>query len=186
MGTENNDAACPECKKQQCEPLTDEDREKIIKAAQRWAEAKTPYDAVLPADGGHAGSGADISKGADCAGSVWAIYGEAGFCYTYVSSRDIKSSVSFEKIEEKDVKKGDVVQWDHVVVLKENPETGKKRDVGPAGHASIYDNGSGDDMMVYSAHTVGKPFDHCYADSFDSGRERNFFRFCKNKKGKCK
>jgi cell wall-associated NlpC family hydrolase len=108
-------------------PLTDGQRESIRKAAILWIG--TPYgyptqSKECPAYGrpfginSKRGTREDPTSGADCNGTIWGVYREAGIPYTDFSThRDIMKKPNWR--ETKNPKMGDVVRWDgHLAIYK--------------------------------------------------------------------
>jgi len=127
------------------EGISAQKAQKIIDAAFGWANPKrTPYaDSTSP----YCGRGAVKGIGADCCGSVWAIYAEAGFEYSYGNARKegeesfVEKAVNtgfFKEVEEgASLQAGDVGLWDgHMVIY-----AGKDKD---------------GNILVYSATTNNK------------------------------
>jgi hypothetical protein len=125
---------------------------KIVEHAKDWAG--TPY-----APRGTERAGDKAVKGengsADCSGSVHAIYGEAGYNYTYAFSgsfaADAKNgSIPFKEVTANERQAGDVVLYD--------------------GHMSVYAG----DGKVWSAHQTGVKFQ--FGSVSDFGKPR-YFRY---------
>lgn len=113
-----------------------QDGGKIVDKAPKWAN--TPYAPLgTPLAGLNAVPGKD--GGADCSGSVHAIYVDAGYSYTYTNSGNFAASaangsIPFKEVSESERQPGDVVLY--------------------PGHMSIYAG----DGMVWSAHQTGVAF----------------------------
>jgi cell wall-associated NlpC family hydrolase len=92
--------------------ISSEQGKLIIKVASTWA--KTPY-----VYGGMA------KKGADCSGSTYQIYKEAGFPYDrqYRSSSQFSNNPKFKQLTENFPQEGDVAWWSgHVAIYAGNGE----------------------------------------------------------------
>jgi RHS repeat-associated protein len=117
--------------------LTAKEGQKIANEAKTWTG--TPY---------YSGGGAKSTKGtegkADCSGSVWGIYRNAGYPYAYKASADFPSSPNFRPAPDNKPQVGDVAWWN--------------------GHVAIYDpnaanaEGAPKDSVLWSARRAGKPF----------------------------
>ena len=113
------------------------EQENVIKKAKDWVG--TPYAPDKPGNP-LKGPGARKNEGADCSGSIHAIYGEAGLSYKYKSSGQFvdaakKGDIPFKEIKPEESRPGDVLVW-------------------PGRHMSI-DAGDG---RVYSARREGEKF----------------------------
>jgi RHS repeat-associated protein len=106
--------------------ITAEEGQRIIDIAKNWVG--TPY--VF---------GGKNKAGADCSGSTWAIYNEAGFSYKYLPSASFPKSPKFRPSPENTPQVGDVGMWN--------------------GHLAIYDPNAPDGDNVWTAHrTNGPPY----------------------------
>jgi hypothetical protein len=137
--------------------LSPEDGRQIVDVAKGWEE--TPY---APKHTQYAGPNATQGKsgGADCSGSVWAIYGQAGLNYRYTDTADFAAeaasgAIPFREVAEEDRQPGDVVLYP-----------------GP-GHMSIY---AGDDT-VWGAHKPNLPFDQKPLKYFDERGGHRIYRY---------
>ncbi|MBI5122219.1 MAG: hypothetical protein HZA67_14545, partial [Rhodospirillales bacterium] len=91
--------------------IDDKDRANILGKAKGWED--TPY---APADSEQRGPNATKKVGADCSGSIHAIYKEAGLGYKYKSSSEFagaarRGEIPFKEVPAKDSKPGDIVLW---------------------------------------------------------------------------
>ena len=117
--------------------LTPSQQDAIRKAAQDWADWNVPYMKV---------GGSSSKKGADCSGSVWAIYKQAGIDYEYRDTGTFHNSPDFTPIPEGD----DLQDFDIGVFPGSYPRFLK--------HMVIYDSQAGDKKDVWTTRTGGRPF----------------------------
>ncbi len=113
----------------------------IVANAKRWEG--TQY---APVNTHNAGSGARVGVAADCSGSVWAIYGQAGLPYRYTETGRFAAGAGSGAIPFRQLDPGEAPQLGDVVLYR--------------GHMSIYDSKdsrTGQDM-VWSAHKAGISF----------------------------
>jgi cell wall-associated NlpC family hydrolase len=92
--------------------ITQDEGTHIAKIASKWSE--TPYL-----------YGGTTKKGADCSGSTWAIYGEAGYPYDikYRPSVQFHLNPRFQPVPDNLPQAGDVGWWNgHVVIYAGNGE----------------------------------------------------------------
>ena len=140
--------------------ISPEEGQRIVDQAETWK--KTPYaGSQSPYAGGNAKKGGD--GGADCSGSVHAIYHEAGKDYPYTPSKNFADAtasgkIPFREISTSEKQPGDVVLY--------------------PGHMSISDgknfDGGGD--KVHSANRDGgKPFGQTQESYY--GTNARYFRF---------
>jgi cell wall-associated NlpC family hydrolase len=167
-GTAAQECTAGECTT--CEELTTDEREKLMKIASECEG--TPYAPL--SDNVHRGNGAakGATGGADCSGSVWAIYAEAGFSYPYAPTASFPSLASkglFIKISDAEVQPGDIIYWPPI--SSENTRS--------AGHMMLYLSGAGQEMKALGARRTKTNFSEYPAKWFDSGRTRQFYRYCK-------
>jgi RHS repeat-associated protein len=101
-----------------------EEGQRIVEVASRWID--TPYI-----------FGGKSREGADCSGSTWAIYKEAGFPYKYLPSASFPNSPSFRPSPDNIPQVGDVGRWN--------------------GHMVIYDPNAPNGNNVWTAHRTGGP-----------------------------
>jgi len=112
--------------------IAGEEGQQIVDMAKSWE--KTPYL-----------FGGKSKSGADCSGSTWAIYKEAGFPYKYLPSASFPNSSNFQPSLDNIPQVGDVGRWN--------------------GHMAIYDPNAPDGNNVWTAHrTSGPPYG---ADQFE-------------------
>jgi outer membrane protein OmpA-like peptidoglycan-associated protein len=129
--SQNPDDAVQEEKPEAKGFLTAEEGLKIVSAAKTWVG--TPYV-----------TGGNTKKGADCSGSVFGIYSEAGYAFPRVSSYDFPNLAQFRPAPENMPQSGDVGYW--------------------PGHLMIFDHDAGitpkgEQANGWSAtHPDGKPF----------------------------
>ncbi len=91
--------------------ITPEDGQGIVNTARGWNG--TPYD-----------TGGKTKQGADCSGSVWGIYNEAGFPYDYLNSPTFPQSPRFKPAPGNIPQPGDVGLFQgHMVIY--DPNAGK-------------------------------------------------------------
>jgi RHS repeat-associated protein len=101
--------------------LTPEQLAKLLQTARNWANSSVPYV-----------YGGKTKNGADCSGSVYGIYNEAGLPYPYVPSNGFATSPYFTR-ESGGPQPGDVgVYPGHVVIY--DPNAGPGRNVWSASH----------------------------------------------------
>jgi RHS repeat-associated protein len=81
--------------------------------------------------------GGKSKGGADCSGSTWAIYREAGFPYKYLPSASFPNSPSFRPSPDNVPQVGDIGRWN--------------------GHMVIYDPNAPNGNNVWTAHRTGGP-----------------------------
>jgi cell wall-associated NlpC family hydrolase len=81
--------------------------------------------------------GGKSRDGADCSGSTWAIYKEAGFLYKYLPSASFPNSPNFRPSPDNVPQVGDIGRWN--------------------GHMAIYDPNAPDGKNVWTAHRTGGP-----------------------------
>lgn len=107
--------------------ITPVEGKKITAEAANWVG--TPY--VSP--------GAKCKKGADCSGSTWAIYGDAGFPLERLSSYDFPKSKYLRKLKPGEKPQaGDIGQWPgHVLIY--DPALGVERVNKGKGHVAEYE-----------------------------------------------
>ena len=117
--------------------LTPSQQDAIRKAAQDWADWNVPYMKV---------GGSSSKKGAECSGSVWAIYKQAGIDYEYRDTGTFHNSPDFTPIPEGD----DLQDFDIGVFPGSYPRFLK--------HMVIYDSQAGDKKDVWTTRTGGRPF----------------------------
>lgn len=91
--------------------LTAEEGQKIVDKAREWIGV--PY---------YEGGGPKSSREkADCSGSTWQIYKEAGFDYDYSSSSTFPKNPSFKKVTDNIPQQGDVGWWNgHMLIYDAN------------------------------------------------------------------
>jgi RHS repeat-associated protein len=106
------------------ELISAEEGQQIIDVAKSWE--KTPYL-----------FGGKGKSGADCSGSTWAIYKEAGLPYKYLPSASFPNSPNFRPSPDNVPQVGDVGRWN--------------------GHLAIYDPNAPDGNNVWTAHRTGGP-----------------------------
>ena len=140
---------------------------KITLVAKKWEKAQVPYV-----------TGGKTLKGADCSGSVWAIYKEAGFSYgpyanTVMFVNKVATDPDFiaawlQKLVGTDK---NFVQGKHFFKKVTMPQAG---DIGLwKGHMAIYDNNvgkteKGQDGNLWSAsRTGGRDFGPARVDFYD-------------------
>ena len=103
--------------------ITQQEGCKIVKAASTWAQ--TPYE-----------WGGTTKKGADCSGTTWAIYKEAGYPYEskYRPSSQFPLNPRFRPAPDNVPQEGDVGWWiGHVVIYAGNGDIWTAhRSMGPA------------------------------------------------------
>jgi RHS repeat-associated protein len=130
------------------ELITAKEAQMIIQTAQGWEG--TPYF-----------YGGKSKKGADCSGSTWAIYTEAGFPYKYLSSSSFPSSTRFLRSPNNIPQVGDIGWWN--------------------GHMVIYDPAAGEGRNVWSAfNTEGAPYGTAPLSWFSKKRGQvQWFRYDK-------
>ena len=109
--------------------VTPEEGERIIAVAKRWKD--TSYL-----------KGGKSRAGADCSGSVWGIYAEAGFHYEYCWTAIFPTSPRFKPSPNNMPQVGDIAWWD--------------------GHMAIYDPNAG---MVF------REVAHLWSASHPGGRK---------------
>ena len=101
--------------------MTPEQRQALVAAAQAWSAARVPYV-----------SGGMTRAGADCSGSVSAIYAEAGMPIGHLFSGDFRRDARFRQVAGPP-EVGDVGWYPgHVVIF--GGETGPNKDVWSASH----------------------------------------------------
>jgi RHS repeat-associated protein len=102
---------------------TPQEMQNIINAARDWANSNVPYV-----------YGGKSKKGADCSGSVWGIYGEAGLPYDYTPASGFPKNPRFVPVPPGEEPQPGDVGWypGHVVVY--DPNAGQDRDVWSASH----------------------------------------------------
>jgi RHS repeat-associated protein len=113
--------------------ITLEEGQQIVDSAKEWED--TPYNSTP-------GSNRWKSTGADCSGSTWAIYHDAGYDYSYL-------------------KYGTTAMFSSNPLFKKSPNNSPQvGDVGLySGHMVIYDPNAGKNRNVWSAHhTNGPPY----------------------------
>jgi cell wall-associated NlpC family hydrolase len=136
-------------------PLTDAERNTVIETAKGWLT--TPYGhPAIKEEPRHSAWGPNSKRlvGADCNGSVWGIYREAGISYDkFVTHQTIQTDAHWRKTS--DPKAGDVVRWN--------------------GHLAIYD-GNG---KTYSTHgrDSAKGFDVIKVEQVRRGQSYEFYQF---------
>ena len=103
--------------------ITPQEGQRIVAVARGWEQ--TPYL-----------TGGKSRKGADCSGSVWAIYFQAGFYYNYCSSALFPHSPCFKPAPNNVPQVGDVAWWNgHMAIY--DPKVGKVgREIGSLWSAS--------------------------------------------------
>jgi cell wall-associated NlpC family hydrolase len=103
--------------------ITEKEGQHIVKIASRWAQ--TPYV-----------WGGTTKTGADCSGTTWAIYREAGYTYEskYRPSSQFPLNPRFRKAPDNTPQEGDVGWWiGHVAIYAGNSEIWTAhRTAGPA------------------------------------------------------
>jgi hypothetical protein len=109
--------------------LSSEERQQLSEAARDWGDSSVPY--LI---------GGKTKKGADCSGSVWGVYNQAGFPFNYSNSVYFPTNPRF-------------------VPVPPNTQPGPM-DVGLyPGHMVIYDPNAGPNRNVWSAsHPGGRVF----------------------------
>ena len=115
----------------------------------------TPYNQV--------GAGSKKGKNADCSGSVWGIYNNAGFPYNYSPTKDFAKNPKFRKINRNEALPGDVVLWDkkHMSIYDPNASiNGKRGNLWTAHHRNVkYGVGN---LSSYNIKEFGKPVFYRY------------------------
>jgi cell wall-associated NlpC family hydrolase len=140
------------------------DGKNIVAAAVDWKN--TPYAPDIPSSESLAGAKARKKEGADCSGSTYHIFKEAGLPYNYrQSSRFAESAerkeIPFREISAEELRPGDVVLYEK---LKKGEYTGY--------HMSVYAG----DAKVYSAtNPKGKAYD--LYPMADFGTRRRYYRY---------
>ena len=143
------------------------DGEVIVAAASKWKN--TPYAAdTTPLRGKEAVNG----KGADCSGSTYHIFKEAGLPYNYRQSSLFATSaeggeIPFREISEDELRPGDVVLYEN---LKDGVYTGTHMSVY-AGNEKVYSATNPKSGDPYSLYPVGKFYG-----------KRRYFRYQDNSK----
>ena len=101
---------------------TAQEMQNIINAAQDWAVSNVPYV-----------YGGKSKKGADCSGSVWSIYDQAGLPYDYTTASGLPKNPRFVPVSPGNQQPGDV-GWcpNHIVIY--DPNAGQQRNVWSASH----------------------------------------------------
>jgi len=129
--------------------------QEIMKEATTWLD--TPYapKTDLKRRGGGATKGPDGA--ADCSGSVWRIYQNAGHGYPYTQSDSFADAARRGRIPFRPLGPDETPREGDVVVYP--------------GHMSVYDGHNG----VYSARRSGKPFGH-FGVNYFSGTPR-YYRY---------
>lgn len=135
--------------------LTPEEGRQIATLAEGWRN--TNY---APRGTAFAGPKAQQQQAADCSGSVWAIYRQAGLDYRYADTADFAAAaangtIPFREVADADRQPGDVVLYP------------------AAGHMSIYAG----DGMVWSAHKANLPFSEFRINCFDKGGTHRIYRY---------
>jgi hypothetical protein len=139
--------------------LSPEDGARIAGKAEAWAG--TMY---APSNTLYAGPNAKQGTAADCSGSVWAIYGQAGLPYKYESSAAFASAAASLAIPFRQLDPSEAPQPGDVVVYA-------------SGHMSTVasiDSATGE-TMVWSAHRAGFRFGLFSVDYFQGAQTR--FRY---------
>ena len=102
--------------------MTKEQQAKLIAVANQWSAASVPYV-----------SGGTTQKGADCSGSISAIYGEAGLPIGHMTSGAFPKSSMFVAVTGQP-EVGDVGWYPGHVVLFAGDQAGPGHDVWSASH----------------------------------------------------
>lgn len=123
---------------------------RISGVSESWMEDEVPYD-----------WGKKSRNGADCSGSVWSIYNEAGYPYPYQNTSGFGSLKEFRTLPSgAELRVGDVVHY--------------------GGHMAVYaGKGSSGSDMVWSARgnreNPGKPF--MKTEMMEFGKPQKFYRY---------
>lgn len=168
-------AARPEKPKAAGRFITLTEGQRIARVAKSWKN--TPYGM-----GKYAGGGAVKDKGADCSGSTWKIYAEAGFPYggyfntvRFVNRVATDSHFIVAWLKDLVGVDADFVEGEHFFKQVNQPQVG---DIGwwhngKGGHMLIYDPASGPappkdaQGNAWSARTEGAPFSSVRYQWFD-------------------